>query len=1054
MRQPRRSLLMAATALGLIFAAAPALATTTISTATTAPVKSSTAASGASDDLDITSDGSITLTSGTAVTLDSDNSLILNGTLEMSGSESGTIGILIDGPRTTTLDISGTITVTDDYTAEDEDDDDIVDGPFAEGTGRYGILATGLITGDADIDATITVHGNQSGGIVFRDGQTGDFSFNGSISVLGDDTVGIGLYGTQTGLVHIRGSVTAQGLNATAIELPATIDGALVIGASVTSTGYRYTSISDDYIDLLDADDLYQSKSAVRIAGDVTGGVLISAAVTGEDDDNDDENGNGIDDADETTAAITQYGSAPALLIGSDSKAITLSALSYNDSATEDWAERTYSLDLRGTVSSAGIYDGVTATGVQIGGTGYTVDLPGGIGVSGTASAAAYEADATAFRLASLSVVPRFDLTGSIVGTVTTTNSNTAYGIDIDAGAYLPTLTIGTGGLLTAAGYGTTANATALRDQSNTLTSLVISGGISASITPGDEDEDDVTDTAVNRPVAIDLSSNTVATNISIVDEYPDDDDYAAPYVSGDIKLGSGDDSISLSGGYIYGNVDFGAGANSLTIDDGGVVIGKLTGTGTVAADIEYGSLSLLTGTRLNLTSLHLGSESSLIMVLETANPTTAPITNSGTTVFDDGAAIYLTLDAIIQSPTRFTLLTGSNIDYGSLDLEDMEEKVPWLYKANLATNSDGSNLYADFRLRTQSESGLTSNEYGALGAVLTAASTDTDTTSTLLSPTTESDFIKTYAAFLPDFSGENLLSLSRGREATTRAIEKQSILPQAGESHYWLMEHGYVLSRDRGQTLGFETTGFSFGGAIERGLGYGQAAGLYVNYTAATPKDSYATAYETSSAADFTVGGYWRLDSGGLKAWASAGAGRAFFRTERQMVGASNTLTASAKWNGISLSGSTGASYRAALGPISVKPLVSVDYYALKEDGREESGGGTAFDLSVDERESHIATASALLSFGRNDKRALVQPEVWVGYKNNFSVDVSDTVARFSGGSDFVLSGGDLKGGSPVLGLRVSAGNEYGYISLEAEGEKYSEYSNYSMTLRTGFKF
>lgn len=1054
MRHPRRSLLLSATALALVFATPAALATTTVSTATTTPLQTATANSGTNDDIDVTDAATITLTSGTALTVNSNNTLILNGVIEMSASESSATGVLIDGARTTSLDLSGTITVTDSYTAEDKNSDDIVDGVFAEGTNRYGVRATGLLTGDADIDSTITVHGNQSAAILFEKGQVGDFLFDGTISVLGDDARGIALRGSQTGQVYLSGSIYTQGKDAQAVELSGAINGALVIDASVTNTGYRYTSISEDYLDLLDADDLYQARAAVQVSNTVSGGVLINAAVTSEDDTNTDENGNGITDTEEGTASIAQYGTAPALLIGSDTQAITLGAVAYNDTATDDYSGRTYGLDIRGSVAAHGVYEGVNATAVQIAGLGYDVNVTNGIGLSGSVSASANEATATGLALKSGAQVGTLNLSGTLSANTTTTDSHAAYGLDISSGATLSTLKIETGGALTAYGYGTTANATALRDTSNTLTSLVINGSISAGITPGDEDEDDVSDTAVNREVAIDLSANSVGTTIEVVNAHLDDDDYAQPYITGDIKLGSGNDTVRVSNGYIYGNIDFGAGSNSLRIEEEGVVLGKLTGAGTVAVDVANGRLGLSAGSQLTLSSLHVGSESELYLGLSTADPTRPLLINTGTTVFDDGAALYLTLDKIIQTPTRFTLMTGKNIDFGTLDFADMDEQVPWLYKSTLTTGSGNDGLYADFRLRTQSESGLSVTEYSALGAVLTAAATDDDTTSTLLAATTESGFVSTYAAFLPDFSGETLLSLSRGREALTRSIEKQSILPGMGETHYWLQEEGYQLNRERGQTLGFKTTGFSFGGGIERGLGYGQAVGLFTSYTAATPKDTYATAYETSSAADFTLGGYWRLESGGLKAWLSAGVGGTFFETERQMVGSANTLTARAKWNGYSLSGSTGASYRATLGPISIKPLVSIDYYALKEDARNESGGGSAFDLSIDERQSHIATAYALLSLGRGDRTALLQPEFWVGYRNNVSVKVDDTVARFTGGDAFTLSAGDVKGGAPVIGMRMMAGNEYGYVALEAEGEKYSEYRNYKLSLRTGFKF
>jgi len=87
-----KTALLTATALGTIMLAmSPAAqATTTISTATTTALATST-----SGDITVESAGSITLTSGTAITVDSDNALSFSGTINMSGSESNSTGILI-----------------------------------------------------------------------------------------------------------------------------------------------------------------------------------------------------------------------------------------------------------------------------------------------------------------------------------------------------------------------------------------------------------------------------------------------------------------------------------------------------------------------------------------------------------------------------------------------------------------------------------------------------------------------------------------------------------------------------------------------------------------------------------------------------------------------------------------------------------------------------------------------------------------------------------------------------------------------------------------------
>ena len=165
----------------VLLALSPAAqATTTISTATTDPLATSTAG-----DITVDSAGSITLTSGTAITVDSDNALSFSGAINMSGSESNSTGILISdiANRTQTLTLGGTITVTDDYyatdyTSADGDTDGYVEAPWATGTGRYGILSSGVnpFTGNVAITSTIDVEGNESYGVRFQNQVDGTFS--------------------------------------------------------------------------------------------------------------------------------------------------------------------------------------------------------------------------------------------------------------------------------------------------------------------------------------------------------------------------------------------------------------------------------------------------------------------------------------------------------------------------------------------------------------------------------------------------------------------------------------------------------------------------------------------------------------------------------------------------------------------------------------------------------------------------------------------------------------------------------------------------------------
>ena len=281
--------LLACTAIASVLVAitaAQAMAETTIGTATTAAVKTSTVSNGAPDDITISSAGSITLTSGTAVTIDSNNKVSNAGTITINDANDVT-GILIAPGTTGAITNSGTINLTEDYTATDSDSDGDIDGPFAKGTNKKGIwLQTGAPhIGDLTHSGSITIEGNQSAGIRLDGALTGNLSTSGTISITGDNSHAV-LVNDIVGNVTLRGSTTAVGANSIGAALLGDIDGALKIQGSIVSTGYRTTSRPSD-VTKLDADDLLQGGSAVVIAGNVSGGVIFDVPPTLDDKDTD-----------------------------------------------------------------------------------------------------------------------------------------------------------------------------------------------------------------------------------------------------------------------------------------------------------------------------------------------------------------------------------------------------------------------------------------------------------------------------------------------------------------------------------------------------------------------------------------------------------------------------------------------------------------------------------------------------------------------------------------------------------------------------------------------
>ncbi|ESQ88933.1 hypothetical protein ABAC460_14220 [Asticcacaulis sp. AC460] len=1066
----RRHALLAATGLGLVLAT-PSLAATSISTATTAPVKTST-----TGDTTVTPDGSITLTEGSAITLDSDNVLDFAGTIDMTDGASNSTGILItDVPgRTQAVTIDGDISVTDDFDAEDTTDDDVTDAPFAEGTGRYGIRSTGTspFTGDVTISDTssITVEGNQSYGIRFENAIDGDFSFDGAVSVIGDQTTGIALDRAVSGDVYLSGSVGAYGRDSSAVTLNGDIGGALILDGNFTGSAYSLTYRPDqDILDGLDPElNLLQSGPLISVSGNVANGILFGAAPGSEDDDNTDEDGDGLTDSEQSTAALVLYGGAPAFRLGSADKAITIGGVTYADTAIDPPAVN-YGLLIRGSIATYGIFDGVDTRAVQIGGMGHAVSIENGVSVDGSLTSYAYAADGTALSFESGASTPRLDIGGSIIGSTTTVTTSeevdgedvyttigggkTGKAIAIASGADLPVITISETAAVTATATGSTANATVIEDRSNTLTRIDNSGSIAASITATDDDGDGTADTITGLATAIDARYNTVGLTLTQTDNAPDDDDIAAPYIQGRILLGSGHDIITSSGGSILGDIDFGQGTGNFSLSDEAAYAGNLTSSGDIALALTGGSAAILySGTHANLSSLHVDGDSILSLSLDTDNPSVAPLVNSGASVFDDGATLNLSLDELITTPMSFSLLTSASIDLGDIEASTRDGYVPYLYHADLELNDTATELSANFRLKTQAEAGYSDNQYAALMPVLTALGEDTGAQATLLSETTKAGFDQVYNQYLPDYSGENLLSLSLGSQSVNRSLSALTVIPDNDGGQYWLQQFGYSTSRDSGDTAGFKATTINFAGGRERELYGNQMVGVYLSLTASTPADSYAIYNEAGAASDLTLGGYWRLRLGAMKAWAHAGAGYVQLESTRNLLSTYVVHTSKARWTGWSQSAGAGVSYGIKAGRLVFTPEWLVDYYGLSENGRTESGGGGSFDLTIGARDGHLLSTTAQLRAGFGS--GMFRPEIWLGYRQNISATLSDTVANFNGGDSFALSSGNLEGGGPVAGFRISHDGDYSHIGIEAQYEKLEAYDNASIALRTRFQF
>ncbi len=523
-----RKTLVAAVALAplyLVLGMSPAQATDTVSGSVNAPIATATATSSAPDDINIT--GSVTVTGTTAaVTQNSANSVTNSGTISITGTTNATTVLLQGGATGTTFTNSGTITNTVNYSPSDSiNGDGIYEAPFAGPTTNthYGVLVNGAGTGAITNSGTISIQGNNSYGISIEAPVVGGVINSGTISLTGDDSVAFRSIagGTVTGNILFSGAVTATGQNTSAVSIGGAVTGNVSVYSSITATGYSTTTrpTSDSELANIEGSsshtatpqDTQQSAAAMIVSGNVANGILIGAAPVGTTTSTAttvDLDADGIPDVDEGTGAVNVYGSAPALQIGARGVTTVIGNVGNAVSTTDTEAvpdpatANNYGLIVRGSINAFGTFDGVSATGLQIGaadGTG-TVTLGGGVRIVGSISAESYDADAAGIHIAAGSTVAEVRNEGFIESTVlhstvvvpsVTTATGavtaaTAYGIIVDAGGSLANIT--NYGYLTASATGDNANATAIVDRSSGAVggnTIVNEGIISSAITAG-----------------------------------------------------------------------------------------------------------------------------------------------------------------------------------------------------------------------------------------------------------------------------------------------------------------------------------------------------------------------------------------------------------------------------------------------------------------------------------------------------------------------------------------------------------------------------------------
>jgi outer membrane autotransporter protein len=143
----------------------------------------------------------------------------------------------------------------------------------------------------------------------------------------------------------------------------------------------------------------------------------------------------------------------------------------------------------------------------------------------------------------------------------------------------------------------------------------------------------------------------------------------------------------------------------------------------------------------------------------------------------------------------------------------------------------------------------------------------------------------------------------------------------------------------------------------------------------------------------------------------------------------------AESHWGAAFADAHIGAAYEARVGRFYVRPEVSGDWLYINEGAHTETGGGDAFDLTVRSRSSHRISGEAIVTLGGQWGRdTWFRPEIRGGYRHIFSGQLGDTVANFSGGAPFTLTGANDTGGWATVGFSLKGGTALSYVAIEGD--------------------
>jgi hypothetical protein len=989
---------------------ASAQTTTTTPTTTITDARTTAITTRKGGDINLSSTGTITVGKGSAVKINSDNSVNNAGSITINDAPSTndpkttdpSAGILAIGGYKGTITNSGSITNTDSVPLAGET---AGQGAYAHifvltnGENRYGIEVAGYSRFTGSIDNTagssITIMGNDSAGIAIlpgegkpadADGLHGAINSQGTINITGNNSSGILVNAPVIGRITVANSIVALGKGATGVLINSRVGGEIDIDSALSVTGFYNggaTTLRPINFDGLSEGNFQIGGSALSVNASAKHGILV-----------------------DTNGQLLTYGTAAALQIAPTTGTIQV----------DPTVGGTFGVQINGQVAGNGIYDGETASGIQIGGNAGAVIITKGIDVVNSVTATSYAADANAISVGKNAKMEEIVNSGTISATV-----NFGFGVNVAKGGAARAIVV----------YGGAVN------------EITNTGVISAT-------------TASGRAYALDLRGDTV---FATVNQDAAGAGAKASSITGDIAFSDNGAALNVASGNIAGDISYGANAkNKLSISGGAVVDGAVTQAagGRLALSVTNGKLASASTADLHLSTLKIGSKGEIDFAVNPANTQSGTLDVSGQAQILKGAKIGLTLDTQLTSPETFTVvqanggLIGSSASIGSL---------PYFYFANIDQNDAAGTISIKVRDRTFGETGVLGSA-SAYNAVFAANYADTGIRGAFNAAGSQPAFKQLYQQMLPSYSGGLFEILQQGTDAIAHAEATNPLVESGVHGGGWAQQVGFGAEQGTRSTPGYHGGGLGFAFGWETPISNISSWGVTVSYLRAAVDDFNTGPNDQEVGTTYGVGAYWRENDGAFKTEASINAGVAEMNSTRNfsgtdLSGTMVTRSASAAWSGGVAQAHLGVSYEQPLGDgYYVRPLVQGDYFVLSSEKYSERNGGPGFNLNVASNTSSQGSVTGGVAVGTRwgDKFFTWKPEAMVGYKQVFG-GPGDVSAAFSGGSAFSLSPASQKGG-PIANLGLHGGNKYSDIGLEAGGEDRGPYKAFDGKVVARFRF